>query len=69
MNQLLQSGKYQLLDSKNKLFNLNIKFRKGITTFKCQDIQFNNPELEKCIHILPHDQNTGGFFIAVLKRK
>lgn len=24
--------------------------------------------LERCVRILPHDQNTGGFFIAVLQK-
>jgi tRNA (cytosine34-C5)-methyltransferase len=43
--------------------------RKGITKFKYENYEFNNKELEKCIRILPQDQNTGGFFIAALKRK
>ncbi|KAM0679313.1 tRNA (cytosine(34)-C(5))-methyltransferase [Binucleata daphniae] len=29
----------------------------------------NDVGLEKCIRIMPHDQNTGGFFIAVLRKK
>ena len=31
--------------------------------------QDNSLNLERCIRILPHLQNTGGFFVAVLKKK
>lgn len=65
VNKLLQTNKYELVDSKLK----GIIFRKGISAFKHQNIEFNNPVLEKCIRIMPQDQNTGGFFIAVIKRK
>ncbi|KAL6122369.1 nsun2 [Nucleospora cyclopteri] len=47
--------------------------RKGITEFnyksKKREFSFDNPDLEKCIRIYPHDNNTGGFFIAVIRRK
>lgn len=42
--------------------------RKGITAFKYKDYEYNNEELSKCIRIMPHDQNTGGFFITVIRK-
>ncbi|GJQ08977.1 hypothetical protein GpartN1_g768.t1 [Galdieria partita] len=84
-----------LIDVKHLLPNL--KFRKGLTSWKvknnAEELGFFNcyeevplhrrkkippslfPKddledlgLNKCIRILPHDQDTGGFFIAVLER-
>lgn len=46
-----------------------IRVRKGITNFKNGTFEFDNPELSKCFRVLPHDQNTGGFFITVIKKK
>ena len=34
-----------------------------------ESIKFENKELEKCIRLMPQDQNTSGFFIAVIKKK
>jgi len=52
-------------------------FRQGLRTWKTAGVS-NNPRhrpceedlgLERCIRLYPHDQNTGGFFIAILRRK
>lgn len=45
-----------------------ITVRKGITEFSYNNYQFKNERLSKCFRILPHDQNTGGFFITVIKK-
>lgn len=45
-----------------------VMVRKGIVRFKYGKFEFDNKDLEKCMRIMPHDQNTGGFFIAVLKK-
>lgn len=50
-------------------FKDKIKVRKGITKFKYGNFEYDNPKLSKCFRILPHDQNTGGFFITVIKKK
>ena len=51
--------------------------RQGLKTWKIDGVS-NNPKhrpcekdlgLYKCIRLYPHDQNTGGFFIAILRRK
>lgn len=53
-------------------------FREGLTEWDpfVQKSEINrhlfpsgNAELKKCIRILPHDRDTGGFFIAILRRK
>lgn len=46
-----------------------VMVRKGVTEFRYGKFEFDNKELEKCMRIMPHDQNTGGFFIAVLRKK
>lgn len=43
--------------------------RPGISKFENENFKFNNEKLKNCLRILPQDQNTGGFFIAVLKNK
>lgn len=48
--------------------NLKVTLRKGLTEFSYEGFEFNNLELSKCFRILPHDQNTGGFFLAVIRR-
>lgn len=45
-----------------------ITVRKGITKFNYKNFQFENENLSKCFRILPHDQNTGGFFITAIRR-
>ena len=32
------------------------------------NVEFATLPLERCLRILPHDQDTGGFFIAVFKK-
>jgi hypothetical protein len=32
------------------------------------DVEFATLPLERCLRILPHDQDTGGFFIAVFRK-
>ncbi|KMV65567.1 tRNA/rRNA cytosine-C5-methylase [Encephalitozoon cuniculi EcunIII-L] len=53
-------------------------FREGLRKWGTDDQIFKNPHyqpcrvdlgLEKCIRLYPHDQDTGGFFIAILRRK
>lgn len=60
-------------DSGNKLI-----FREGLTTWGMENEVFENVDyrpaktdlgLEKCIRLYPHDQDTGGFFIAILRKK
>lgn len=46
-----------------------ITVRHGLTKFEYGEYSFNNERLKNCFRILPHDQNTGGFFITVLKKK
>lgn len=55
-----------------------IVFREGLKKWATDNQVFKNPSyrpsdldlgLEKCIRLYPHDQDTGGFFIAILKRK
>jgi len=45
-----------------------ITVRKGITSFDYDGFSFDNPCLEACMRIMPQDQNTGGFFVAVLRK-
>lgn len=45
-----------------------ITVRRGITEFDYKNFQFKNENLSKCFRILPHDQNTGGFFITAIRR-
>lgn len=74
VNEALKDGKAELISNfdfvqyKNECKS-KILVRKGITNFKYENFSFENQELEKCMRIMPHDQNTGGFFIAVLKKK
>lgn len=49
-------------------YNSKIIVREGITEFEYENFKFNNPKLSKCIRILPQDQNTGGFFICVIRK-
>ncbi|KAM0680267.1 tRNA (cytosine(34)-C(5))-methyltransferase [Glugoides intestinalis] len=49
-------------------FDSKITVRKGITEFNFKNFEYKNEQLQKCFRILPHDLNTGGFFIAVIKR-
>lgn len=53
-------------------------FREGLTKWEVDHCVTENTEhqpveedlgLEKCIRLYPHDQDTGGFFIAILRRK
>ncbi|ADM11968.1 putative methyltransferase [Encephalitozoon intestinalis ATCC 50506] len=53
-------------------------FREGLRKWGTEDLIFKNPDyrpsdvdvgLEKCIRLYPHDQDTGGFFIAILRKK
>lgn len=74
INRILETGKYELiLDGKRLQYSRGdpskILVRKGITKFVHDKYPYENPELSKCVRILPHDQNTGGFFIATLRRK
>lgn len=74
VNRILEAGRYELCCNSNriqysKMEDSKIVVRKGISKFNYEAYSFDNKELEKCIRILPHDQNTGGFFMAVFKRK
>lgn len=42
--------------------------RRGLTEFEYRQFRFKNEDLSRCFRVLPHDQNTGGFFIAVIKK-
>lgn len=69
----LETGKCVLVDAMALAREKNLpiaamRVRPGITKFVHDKISFNNEELSKCIRIFPHDQDTGGFFIAVLRR-
>lgn len=50
-----------------------LMIRKGISSFKytidSKEYEYNNCELEKCIRIYPHDNDTGGFFIAIIQKQ
>ncbi|KAI2652704.1 RNA cytosine C(5)-methyltransferase NSUN2 [Labeo rohita] len=54
-----------------------LKYMPGITSWKIRPTMFPpadpeklaNMKLERCVRILPHHQNTGGFFVAVLVKK
>ncbi|AFM98737.1 tRNA/rRNA cytosine-C5-methylase [Encephalitozoon hellem ATCC 50504] len=55
-----------------------IVFREGLKKWETSDKIFKNPNyrpsdvdlgLEKCIRFYPHDQDTGGFFVAILRKK
>lgn len=74
INRVIAQGKYELvLDTSRVQYSegdpSKITVRTGITSFAYEGFSFENKELEKCIRILPQDQNTGGFFIATLRRK
>ncbi|KAI5149081.1 tRNA (cytosine34-C5)-methyltransferase [Enteropsectra breve] len=80
VNSVIADGKYMLVDdfsfvtkcgssTSSASSESRIKIREGITKFEYENIKYENPELSKCIRILPQDQNTGGFFIAVIQRR
>lgn len=55
-----------------------ITFREGLTTWGTDDKIFENGDfqpsgrnlgLENCIRLYPHDQDTGGFFISVFRKR
>ncbi|KAI5176306.1 tRNA (cytosine34-C5)-methyltransferase, partial [Pancytospora epiphaga] len=74
INKILEKGEQELVLDTSKIQYANddpskIMVRRGITKFDYNEYSFENAELSKCIRILPHDQNTGGFFIAVLRNK
>ncbi|ELA41183.1 uncharacterized protein VICG_01782 [Vittaforma corneae ATCC 50505] len=48
--------------------NSKINVRRGLVEFEYKQFHFKNEHLSKCFRILPHDQDTGGFFIAVIKK-
>ncbi|EJW04064.1 hypothetical protein EDEG_01640 [Edhazardia aedis USNM 41457] len=49
--------------------NITIKEREKFERFKFLFPSHQDIGLEKCIRILPHDQDTGGFFVALLRKK
>ena len=50
-----------------------LMIRKGIPFFQytidSKRYEYNDCELEKCIRIYPHDNDTGGFFIAIIQKQ
>lgn len=42
--------------------------RKGLTEFEYEKFKFKNEKLVKCFRVMPQDQNTGGFFVAVIRK-
>lgn len=46
-----------------------VTMRRGLTQFEYEGFTFNDEKMNKCFRVLPHDQNTGGFFVAVIVRK
>ncbi|KAK1349513.1 rRNA methyltransferase [Hamiltosporidium tvaerminnensis] len=79
IQQILETKEFEIIDCSEKLKELNIKYRPGLTEWYPEGylkpldspdtfMSKNNPELKKCIRIYPHDQNTNGFFICVLKK-
>lgn len=52
-------------DAKLEKINLKIKTREGILNYNNKEY---NKEIKKCIRIIPEDNNTGGFFIAKIKK-
>ena len=52
-------------NAKLEKINLNLKTREGILNFNNKEY---NKEIKKCIRIIPEDNNSGGFFIAKIKK-
>lgn len=54
----------QTISSKHRLV-----YRPGLTEYKDGDLYFKNKDLERTMRFYPHDNNSGGFFVAILKKK
>lgn len=71
INEILKTNQFELVREESVTNNLfNLKFRDGITKFDViEEYSYENEELSKCFRFYPQDNNTGGFFAAVLRRK
>lgn len=84
VQKILLEGEFEVVDlrSDDRLSLVRrmdkLVFREGLKTWGTDDKVFENSDfqpvdrdlgLEKCIRLYPHDQDTGGFFIAILRRK
>ncbi|KAI4290974.1 hypothetical protein PAPHI01_0248 [Pancytospora philotis] len=74
INKILERGEHELVLDSTRLQHApgdstKVLVRHGIEEFNYGDYSYKNSALRKCIRVYPHDQNTGGFFIAVLRRK
>lgn len=75
VSNMLKEDKFELVSNFNfvQYFddirnNDKLIVRRGVSRFKHDGFEFDDEELKKCIRIMPHDQNTGGFFIAVIRK-
>jgi len=46
-----------------------VRVRRGLSEFDYEGFEYSNEEMRKCFRVLPQDQETGGFFVAVIRRK
>ena len=67
INQVVGNG-CELIMNDDILNKHNIKYRRGITKFSCDDFVYENEELSKCYRFYPHDNDAGGFFIAIIRK-
>ncbi|OQS54206.1 nsun2 [Ecytonucleospora hepatopenaei] len=64
VNEVIKDKKYNLCTS--SMF-MDLKYREGITKFDAiPKYAYENEELEKCYRFYPHDNDTGGFFAAII---